>query len=115
MLMAARKAWQPRLRPGKKAGPLAGVAGLSAVGTVAGSRRPGRCGGTSEYIEDAYVGEDFALLEADRWAAWITTPDGVPLVVLRGRLVTALLTVVVSRTDSCLGEWPVPLPARRPG
>ena len=69
----ARKAGNPRLRPGKKAGLMAGVAGLSAVGTVAGVSAA-RALRHKEYIEDAYSGEDFALLEADRGCV-ITAPD----------------------------------------
>ena len=88
----ARKGGDPRLRPGKRAGLLAGVAGLSAVGTVAGVSAA-RALRHKEYIEDAYVGEDFALLEADRGCV-VTTPDGVPLVVREVGPVTAPLTVV---------------------
>ena len=78
-------------RAGRKAGLLAGAAGLGLVGTAAGvaaaralSRRRYR---------DAYEGEDFALLDADRGCV-ITTPDGVPLVVREVGPVTAPLTVV---------------------
>ncbi len=88
----ARKAGNPRLRPGKKAGLMAGVAGLSAVGTVAGVSAA-RSLRHKQYIEDAYVGEDFALLEADRGCV-VTTPDGVPLVVREVGPITAPLTVV---------------------
>ncbi|EHI10398.1 alpha/beta hydrolase fold protein [Mycolicibacterium thermoresistibile ATCC 19527] len=69
----------------------AGVAGLTAVGTVAGVsaarslRRRRRI--------DPYEGEDFALLEADR-AVVVTTPDGVPLVVREVGPITAPVTVV---------------------
>ena len=70
---------------------MAGVAGLSAVGAAAGvsaarSLRQRR-------YRDAYEGEDFALLDADRGCV-ITTPDGVPLVVREVGPVTAPLTVV---------------------
>ena len=44
-------------------------------------------------IRDAYEGEDFALLEADRGCV-VTTPDGIPLVVREVGPVTAPLTVV---------------------
>ena len=44
-------------------------------------------------IEDAYRGEDFALLEADRGCV-VTTPDGVPLIVREVGPITAPLTVV---------------------
>ena len=45
------------------------------------------------YIEDAYQGEDFALLDADRGCV-VTTPDGIPLVVREVGPITAPLTVV---------------------
>ena len=77
---------------GRKAGLMAGVAGLGAVGTAAGLsaakayRRRGR-------IHDAYECEDFRLLEADR-AAVVTTADGVDLVVREVGPITAPMTVV---------------------
>ena len=76
---------------GRKAGLMAGVAGLSAVGTAAAAKalRQRRA------VRDAYEGEDFALLEADRGCV-ITTDDGVPLVVREVGPVTAPLTVVFS-------------------
>lgn len=77
---------------GKKAGLLAGLAGLSAVGTAAGVSAA-RAVRFRKAIHDAYEGEDFALLEADRGCV-ITTPDGVPLVVREVGPVTAPLTVV---------------------
>jgi pimeloyl-ACP methyl ester carboxylesterase len=58
---------------------LAGIAGLGAVGTVAGlsvARNVTRRTPT----EDHYVGEDFGLLDADRGGV-VTTPDGVDLAV----------------------------------
>jgi len=76
----------------KHAGLMAGVAGLAAVGTVAGvsAARARRYKG---FIEDAYRGEDFALLEADRGCV-VTTEDGIPLIVREVGPVTAPLTVV---------------------
>ena len=76
----------------KKVGLMAGVAGLSAVGTAAGVSAA-RALRHRKAIRDAYEGEDFALLEADRGCV-ITTPDGVPLVVREVGPVTAPLTVV---------------------
>lgn len=77
---------------GKKAGLMAGVAGLSAVSTAAGVSAA-RALRHRKAIRDAYDGEDFALLEADRGCV-ITTPDGVPLVVREVGPITAPLTVV---------------------
>lgn len=76
----------------KSAGLMAGVAGLAAVGTVAGvsAARARRYRGM---IEDAYRGEDFALLDADRGCV-VATADGVPLIVREVGPVTAPLTVV---------------------
>ncbi|EHB58358.1 alpha/beta hydrolase fold protein [Mycolicibacterium rhodesiae JS60] len=88
----ARKADNPGLGVGRKAGLLAGMAGLSAVGTVAGVSMA-RALGHRSYIQDAYQGEDFGLLEADRGCV-ITTPDGIPLVVREVGPITAPLTVV---------------------
>jgi len=76
----------------KNAGLLAGVAGLTAVSTVAGVSAA-RSLRHKKYIEDAYVGEDFALLDADRGCV-VTTQDGVPLVVREVGPVTAPVTVV---------------------
>ncbi|WP_396926354.1 alpha/beta fold hydrolase [Mycolicibacterium sp.] len=88
----AHKADHPGLGAGKRAGLLAGVAGLGAVGTVAGLSAA-RAFGHRSYIEDAYRGEDFALLDADRGCV-VTTPDGIPLVVREVGPITAPLTVV---------------------
>jgi pimeloyl-ACP methyl ester carboxylesterase len=88
----ARKADNPGIGVGKKAGLLAGVAGLSAVGTAAGVSAA-RTFRHKKFIQDAYAGEDFALLEADRGCV-VTTADGVPLVVREVGPVTAPLTVV---------------------
>lgn len=88
----ARKADNPGFGVGKKAGLLAGMAGLSAVGTVAGVSAA-RSLRHRSYIEDAYRGEDFGLLDADRGCV-VTTPDGIPLVVREVGPITAPLTVV---------------------
>ncbi len=71
---------------------LAGAAGLSAVGTIAGvtvarslTRRPA--------IDDPYANEDFETLEGDR-SYVVTTPDGVPLAVREVGPADAPLTVV---------------------
>ncbi|WP_313676072.1 alpha/beta hydrolase [Mycolicibacterium sp.] len=71
---------------------MAGVAGLSAVGTAAGVSAA-RTIRHRKAINDAYEGEDFALLEADRGCV-VTTTDGIPLVVREVGPVTAPLTVV---------------------
>jgi pimeloyl-ACP methyl ester carboxylesterase len=76
----------------KKARLMAGVAGLSAVGTAAGVSAA-RTIRHRKAINDAYEGEDFALLEADRGCV-VTTTDGIPLVVREVGPVTAPLTVV---------------------
>jgi pimeloyl-ACP methyl ester carboxylesterase len=88
----ARKAEHPGLGAGKRAGLLAGVAGLGAVGTVAGVSAARSLGHRSA-VEDIYEREDFALLNADRGCV-VTTPDGVPLVVREVGPTTAPLTVV---------------------
>ena len=90
--LLARKADNPGIGVGKKAGLLAGVAGLSAVGTAAGVSAA-RTFRHKKFIQDAYAGEDFALLEADRGCV-VTTADGAPLVVREVGPVTAPLTVV---------------------
>ncbi|MCB0925369.1 MAG: alpha/beta hydrolase [Mycobacterium sp.] len=77
---------------GKKAGLMAGVAGIGAVSTAAGVSAA-RSLRQRKHVEDAYEGEDFRLLEADRGCV-ITTPDGIPLVVREVGPVTAPLTVV---------------------
>ena len=52
-----------------------GMAGLSAVGTVAGAS-VARSLTRRVTIDDPYEGEDFGLLDADR-SCVVTTPDGV--------------------------------------
>ncbi|HPZ95936.1 MAG TPA: alpha/beta hydrolase, partial [Mycobacterium sp.] len=71
---------------------MAGVAGIGAVSTAAGVSAA-KSLRQRKRIEDAYRGEDFKLLEADRGCV-ITTPDGIPLVVREVGPVTAPLTVV---------------------
>jgi hypothetical protein len=66
----------PILGVGRRAGLMAGVAGLSAVAGVSAAKALRQ----HKLIEDAYEGEDFALLEADRGCV-VMTPDGTPLVV----------------------------------
>jgi pimeloyl-ACP methyl ester carboxylesterase len=88
----AHKAAHPGFGVGKKAGLLAGMAGLSAVGTVAGVSAARALGHKPE-VEDIYQREDFGLLEADRGCV-VTTPDGIPLVVREVGPTTAPLTVV---------------------
>lgn len=84
--------FRPSIEAGKKAGLMAGVAGLGAVGTAAGISAAKAWRGRKE-IRDAYEGEDFTLLEADRGCV-LTTDDGVPLIVREVGPVTAPLTVV---------------------
>lgn len=71
---------------------LAGVAGLAAVGTVAGVSIA-RSLTLRVSKEDPYAGEDFELLDADR-SSVITTDDGVPLAVREVGPKDAKLTVV---------------------
>ena len=88
----AHKAEHPGFGVSKRAGLLAGVAGLGAVGTVAGVSAA-RAIGHKHNVEDLYQREDFGLLEADRGCV-VTTPDGIPLVVREVGPTTAPLTVV---------------------
>lgn len=71
---------------------MAGVAGLAAVGTVAGVSAA-RSFGKREDVDDPYAGESFDLLAADRGRV-VTTPDGVPLAVREVGPEDAPLTVV---------------------
>ena len=77
---------------GKKASLMAGVAGLGAVGTAAG-RSAAKSLRHRKELRDAYEGEDFKLLDADRGCV-VTTADGVPLIVREVGPITAPLTVV---------------------
>ena len=71
---------------------LAGAAGLSAVGTIAGVTL-GRSMTRRAAIEDPYAHEDFETLDGDR-SYLVTTPDGVPLAVREVGPTDAPLTVV---------------------
>jgi pimeloyl-ACP methyl ester carboxylesterase len=71
---------------------MAGVAGLGAVGTVAGVSAA-RAYRNKIPVEDLHHGEDFALLDADRGCV-VTTPDGVQLVVREVGPISATVTVV---------------------
>ena len=77
---------------GRKAGLMAGAAGLGALGTAAGVSAA-KALRQRKAVRDAYEGEDFHLLDADRGCV-ITTPDGIPLVVREVGPITAPLTVV---------------------
>ncbi len=92
MAKSERKGDSEGLGAGKKAGLMAGAAGLGALGTAAGVSAA-RALRHRKAIRDAYEGEDFNLLEADRGCV-ITTPDGIPLVVREVGPVTAPITVV---------------------
>lgn len=76
----------------RKAGWLAGGAGLAAVGTAAGVS-VARSMRRRVTVEDPYADEDFELLDADR-GYLVTTPDGVPLAVREVGPEDAPLTVV---------------------
>ena len=68
------------------------MAGLSAVGTVAGASAA-RTVTRRVTVEDLYAGEDFGLLDADRGCV-VTTPDGVDLAVREVGPTDAPVTVV---------------------
>ena len=74
------------------AGWLAGVAGLAAVGTIAGVS-VARSMGRRTTSDDPYDGVDFELIDADR-SSVVTTPDGVDLAVREVGPEHAPLTVV---------------------
>jgi pimeloyl-ACP methyl ester carboxylesterase len=82
---------QPRGRK-SNAGWLAGVAGVAAVGTVAGVS-VARSMARRTTTDDPHDGEDFGLLDADR-SCVVTTPDGVDLAVREVGPKDAPLTVV---------------------
>ena len=71
---------------------LAGAAGLSAVGTIAGVS-VARSMTRRAAIDDPYAYEDFETLDGDR-SYLVTTPDGVPLAVREVGPTDAPLTVV---------------------
>jgi pimeloyl-ACP methyl ester carboxylesterase len=83
--------WQRRRRMGRW---LAGAAGLSAVGGLAGTT-VARSLTRRITDEDPYVGEDFELLDADRGCV-VMTSDGIPLAVREVGPKDAPLTVVFS-------------------
>jgi pimeloyl-ACP methyl ester carboxylesterase len=71
---------------------LAGVAGVGAVGTIAGITAA-RSMTRRAAIDDPYVNENFETLDGDRGYV-VTTPDGVPLAVREVGPADAPLTVV---------------------
>lgn len=71
---------------------LAGVAGLTTVGAVAGIS-VARSVGRSANVDDPYAAEDFELIDGDR-SYVLTTPDGVPLAVREVGPDDARLTVI---------------------
>ncbi len=81
-----------RLRRTANAGLLAGVAGLAAVGSIAGVT-VARSMTRRTTSEDPYAGENFELLDADR-SSVVTTPDGIDLAVREVGPPDAPLTVV---------------------
>ena len=83
-----------RLRRKSNAGLLAGVAGVAAVGSIAGVT-VARSMTRRTTSDDLYAGEDFELLDADRGSV-VTTPDGVDLAVREVGPEHAPLTVVFS-------------------
>lgn len=83
-----------RLQRGANAGLLAGLAGLVAVGGLAGVTIA-RSMTRRTTAEDPYRGEDFEVLDADRTSV-VTTPDGVDLAVREVGPQDAPLTVVFS-------------------
>ena len=89
---AVAKVESDGLGVGKKAGLMAGAAGLGALGTAAGVSAA-KALRRRKAVRDAYEGEDFHLLDADRGCV-LTTPDGIPLVVREVGPITAPLTVV---------------------
>ncbi|WP_245906055.1 alpha/beta fold hydrolase [Mycolicibacterium palauense] len=76
----------------RRAGWLAGVAGLTAVGTVAGASAARKVARRAP-IEDPYRDEDFGLFDSDPGGV-VTTPDGVDLAVREVGPPDAPLTVV---------------------
>ncbi|HUO36663.1 MAG TPA: alpha/beta hydrolase [Mycobacterium sp.] len=91
-------------RRARNAGWLAGLAGVTAIGTVAGVSAA-RSFGRRKDIVDPHADEDFRRLDADR-AAVVTTTDGVPLAVREIGPPTAPLTVVfVHGFCMCMGAF----------
>ncbi len=101
----AQGADTPHGHRGRKRAPwLAGIAGLGAVGTVAGLS-VARSVTRRTPAEDPYLGEDFDLLGADRGGV-VTTPDGIDLVVREVGPKDAATTVIFAH-GFCLrmGAW----------
>lgn len=91
-------------RRARNAGLMAGVAGLTAVGTVAGVSAARSLGKRHDTV-DPYADEDFAMLDVDR-AAVVTTPDGVALAVREVGPQNAPLTVVFAHGFCmCMGAF----------
>ncbi|HZQ33866.1 MAG TPA: alpha/beta hydrolase [Mycobacterium sp.] len=83
---------------------MAGVAGLAAVGTLAGVSTA-RAMRTRESVDDPHATEDFTLLDADR-ASVVTTEDGVALAVREVGPADAPLTVVFAHGFCmCMGAY----------
>ena len=83
---------------------MAGVAGLAAVGAVAGVSAA-RSMGKRELVEDPHATEDFSLLDADRGSV-VTAADGVPLAVREVGPSDAALTVVFAHGFCmCMGAF----------
>ncbi|WP_424757267.1 alpha/beta fold hydrolase [Mycobacterium sp.] len=72
---------------------LAGAAGVTAVGAVAGATVAGSMLNRREVIDDPFADENFETLDGDR-SYLVTTPDGVPLAVREVGPTDAPLTVV---------------------
>lgn len=81
-----------RLRRNTNAGLLAGLAGLAAVGSIAGVT-VARSMTRRITSDDPYAGEDFERIDADR-SSVVTTPDGIDLAVREVGPEQAPLTVV---------------------
>lgn len=83
---------------------MAGVAGLAAVGTVAGVSAA-RSARHRDAVEDPHATEDFTLLDVDRGSV-VTTDDGVPLAAREVGPADAQLTVVfVHGFCMCMGAY----------
>jgi pimeloyl-ACP methyl ester carboxylesterase len=95
---------QPRRGRFKDARWMAGVAGLAAVGTLAGVSAA-RSMGKRVSVHDPHATEDFTLLDFDR-ASVVTTADGVPLAVREVGPSDAPLTVVFAHGFCmCMGAY----------
>ena len=95
---------QPRRGRFKDARLMAGVAGLAAVGTLAGVS-VARSMRKQDSVHDPHATEDFTLLDFDR-ASVVTTADGVPLAVREVGPSDAPLTVVFAHGFCmCMGAY----------